>query len=419
VRGAAARLEASYVFPARAQEAASLLRRNADAGTYDDLQANALAERITADLSSVLHDKHVRVFYFAEPRSPGMGPVPPVPADRDMLYGLAQIAHLSGNIGYIDLRGFVHASPDSAHILDAAMNAVASSDAIVLDLRQNGGGDPDTVARLLSHVLPPNTHLNDFIGKDGSVDTSTSTVTLPTATIGAPLYVLTSPRTFSGGEECAYDLQALKRATLVGAVTGGGANPGGVLRIDDHFGIFVPDARPRNAITMTNWEGTGVIPDVAVPADRALNTAYGMALDVELRDAAPAGGQRTKLHAVRARLGSMTDAQIVTGFGESVTVASWPKEVAIAPALLADYAGVYQMSPSVNFIITAADGYLGSKLGRQGVVPIFPESDAKFFAKSVNAEIEFFRDPATHAVTHLTLYQNGNVIECTRLAGGE
>ncbi len=164
---AADRLEASYVFPTRAHEAAKLLRRDADAGIYDNLQARALADRITADILSILHDKHVRVFYQGDT---GTTPAPitsPAPLNRNMLNGLAEISHLAGNIGYIDVRGFVPATADSARMLDAAMDAVASSDAIILDLRKNHGGDPKSIARLLSHVLPPNTHLIDFIGRAG------------------------------------------------------------------------------------------------------------------------------------------------------------------------------------------------------------------------------------------------------------
>jgi hypothetical protein len=412
----AARLEASYVFPTRAHEAANLLRRNADAGIYDNLQARALADRITADILSTLHDKHVRVFYEGDTVTPLAQSTSPAPPNRDMLNGLAEISHLAGNIGYIDLRGFVPATEDSARMLDAAMDAVASSDAIILDLRKNHGGDPKSIARLLSHVLPPNTHLIDFIGRDGKIQQSTSTIALPTTTISAPLYVLTSAQTFSAGEECAYDLQTLKRATLVGAVTGGGANPGGDLRIDDHFFIFVPDATSRSPITMTNWEGTGVRPDVAVPADRALVTAYGMALSVKLHAATVSSSLRENLTSVGSRIEGLTDAELFMDFGESVSVGQWPEEVPVSPALLSDYAGVYQGPAANRFVIALEGGRLGSKLGEEEVVPLYAESESTFFEKVFNAEIRFFRDPVTHAITHLTLYQNGRQVEFDRLS---
>jgi C-terminal processing protease CtpA/Prc len=90
---------------------------------------------------------------------------------------------------------------------------------------------------------------------------------------GKPAYVLTSNRTFSGGEEFTYDLKNLKRATIIGETTGGGAHPVAGHRIDDHFTIGVPFAKAINPISKTNWEGTGVEPDVKVPAADALTTA--------------------------------------------------------------------------------------------------------------------------------------------------
>jgi C-terminal processing protease CtpA/Prc len=233
---------------------------------------------------------------------------------REGGYGLGRVAHLPGNIGYVDLRNFPTDTEELDAVFDGAANSVAYSSSVVLDLRRNHGGDPAAVARFLSHFLPPKTHLNDFVGRgdgDPPISESTFTKDVPGTRITAPLYVLTSGETFSGGEECAYDVQALKRGTLIGAITGGGANPGDTRRIDDHFSIFVPDARARNPITKTNWEGVGVKPDIAVARDRALVTAYGMALDAKLRDASVTGGYHDRLAALRAKLDTMTDAEIL------------------------------------------------------------------------------------------------------------
>src|SRR5262249_52418714 len=93
-----------------------------------------------------------------------------------------------------------------------------------------------------------------------------------------PLYVLTGEATFSAAEECAYDLQALKRATLVGEVTGGGANPNELVPLSLGFMMSVAIGKVENAVTHGNWEGVGVKPDVAVPDARALKTAHVMAL---------------------------------------------------------------------------------------------------------------------------------------------
>jgi hypothetical protein len=320
---AAGKLESGYVYPARAHAAAEMLRGNAQSGAYDGLRETALAARVTTDLDAVLHDKHVRLRYSADVLPPansgGHGPSPEQRADfaraqRESGYGLGRVAHLPGNVGYLDLRGFAGPSEETTTVLDGMANSVAWSNAIVLDLRRNHGGSPEAVARLLSHFLPPKTHVNDFVDRgdgDPPVVRSTYTDEVPGPRITAPLYVLTSGETFSGGEECAYDVQALKRGTLVGAVTGGGANPGGPERVDDHFSIFVPSLRARNPITHQNWEGTGVKPDVAVPRDRALATAYGLALEARLREPSLSAGERAAIGAGRAKLDTMTDAEIL------------------------------------------------------------------------------------------------------------
>jgi hypothetical protein len=319
----AAKLEAFYVYPSRARSAGELLRKNASSGAYDGLRDDKLATRLTDDVGGLLHDKHVRVRYSAEVNPPeDAGDAPPTAAQlaartkrmREGGYGLGRVAHLPGNVGYIDVRGFPGGGDETYAVFDALTNSVAFSDAIVLDLRRNHGGSPDSIARLLSHFLPVKTHLNDFVGRgDGEPPVADSTFTseVPGPRITAPLYVLTSGETFSGGEECAYDVQSLKRGTLIGAVTGGGANPGGTRRIDDHFMIFVPDQRARNPITKTNWEGVGVKPDIAVDRDRALITAYGMIIDAKLRDTSLTAPQRDAYTKFRAKIDTMSDAEIL------------------------------------------------------------------------------------------------------------
>jgi Peptidase family S41 len=320
--GAGAKLVESYVYPARARAAADTLARNAAAGAYDGLREAALATRLTDDVYAVLHDKHVRLRYSAdtEPPEPSRHatPGPAVRAAqlqraRQIGYGLGRVAHLPGNVGYLDVRGFPDANDELDAVFDGAVNSIAYSDAIVLDLRRNHGGSPDSVARLLSHFFAPKTHLNDFVGRgdgDPNVVESTYTETVPGPRITAPLYVLISGETFSGGEECAYDVQALRRGTLIGAATGGGANPGEMRRIDDHFLIFVPTERARNPVTKTNWEGAGVKPDVEVPRERALVTAYGMAVDARLRDTSLPAAQRAALTQLRAKIDAMSDADV-------------------------------------------------------------------------------------------------------------
>jgi C-terminal processing protease CtpA/Prc len=161
------------------------------------------------------------------------------------------------------------------------MGFLAHADAIIYDLRGNGGGSPAMIALLATYLFEKPTHLNDIY--DRKEDTTTQYWTLSYVSGDLipkkPVYVLTSKRTFSGAEEFSYDLQNLSRATIVGETTGGGAHPVGGHPIGDHFVIGVPFARAINPVTKTNWEGTGVQPDVKVSASDALDTAVKLATE--------------------------------------------------------------------------------------------------------------------------------------------
>ena len=162
--------------------------------------------------------------------------------------------------------------------ISSHMSQVADADALLLDLRGNGGGDPATVAVVASYLFDDQpVHLNDMFRRDtGETRQFWTHARVAGKRFGArkPIYVLTSNRTFSGGEELAYDLQSLRRAVIVGETTGGGAHPVQRYPLDDGFSIGVPWGRPINPVTKTNWEGTGVIPDVKVPAAEALTDAH-------------------------------------------------------------------------------------------------------------------------------------------------
>src|SRR4029079_14564144 len=184
-----------------------------------------------------------------------------------------------------DLRGFQPAQ-FGAETVVAAMNFVANTDALIVDLRRNGGGDPSMVSLISSYLFGSEpVHLNDlYFRPDDSTRQWWTLQYVPGKRYGdkKPVYVLTSNRTFSAAEEFTYNLKNLKRATIVGETTGGGAHPGGMRRIGEHFGMFIPTGRAINPISKTNWEGTGVKPDVDVPADQALKVAHIAALNVVL-----------------------------------------------------------------------------------------------------------------------------------------
>jgi C-terminal processing protease CtpA/Prc len=162
----------------------------------------------------------------------------------------------------------------------AAMTFLANTDALVIDLRRNGGGRPQTVALLSSYLFDAPVLLNSLYWREWDrTDDFWTSATVKGRRYGKdkPVFVLTSARTFSAAEEFAYNLKNLERATIVGETTGGGANPGGMRRLSEDFTMFVPMGRAINPVTKTNWEGTGVAPDVAVASENALQAALELA----------------------------------------------------------------------------------------------------------------------------------------------
>ncbi len=289
IEGTLKRINDIYVFPEVAKKMEQAIRDRVQKKEYDQITSSKqLAEKLTADLQAVSQDKHLRVRYSHEAIPANEGSQEPTPQEierfrnylRLINFGFEKVERLRGNIGYLDLRGFTPAE-FSAETAVAAMNFLAHTDALIIDLRRNGGGDPATVALLTSYLFGPEpVHLNDLYWREG--DSTHQWWTLPFVPgkryAGKDVYILTSKRTFSAAEEFTYNLKNLKRATIIGETTGGGAHPGGVRRINEHFQIFVPSGRAINPISKTNWEGTGVKPDVEVTAEQALKTAHLTAL---------------------------------------------------------------------------------------------------------------------------------------------
>lgn len=284
-----ARIQAHYVFPEIANQVAEALNANLQSNRYAPVaQAPAFAEQLTQDLRAITHDKHMNVSYVADPlpeRPPGAER--PTPEELAQLrqqmekenFGVARVECLPLNIGYIDLRYFGNLAW-VAESITAAMTLIAHTDALIVDLRQNGGGDPNTVAFMTSYLLDERTHLNSFYLRQGDrIEQFWTQEWVPGKRFGQrkPVYVLTANFTFSGAEEFSYNLKHLKRATIVGETTGGGAHPGRKHRLSPHFQISIPDGRAINPITNTNWEGVGVEPDVPVAASDALRVAQVLA----------------------------------------------------------------------------------------------------------------------------------------------
>jgi hypothetical protein len=239
------------------------------------------------------------------------------------------------------------------------MTALAGSKVLIFDLRRNGGGSPASVAYLVSFMTPADkpTHINDVVRRkagtlefDRQIYNSQAT---PVRFAGVPAFVLTSPRTFSGGEEFSYDLQALKLATLVGEVTGGGANPTGGVPLSDDLGASVPYGRAENPVTKTNWEGLGVKPDIVVPAAEALAATLSRLHRPATAQVAEAGGTQvfaprstpvTGSRAILERaLNAVQSGDPDTSYMSSRAAFALPRQVAFFKSQLGDAGGVRDM----------------------------------------------------------------------------
>lgn len=276
VHAVAKALGEHYVYPLVANTAAAKVEANLDARAYEGLNdRDAFAERLTGDLADIAHDKHLRVMAAGGPPPSALMKMGPPPRSE---FGVVRADRLTGGIGYVEISGFP--PPDAFKPAAArAMAALSGSKAVIVDVRRNGGGSPESVAFFASFFFDDAkpVHLNDLIWRNAPADTFRTqafyTTPTPTKFVGMPVYLLTSESTFSGGEEFAYDMQTQKRAVLVGEVTGGGANPGSVHALAPGLSIFIPAGRAENPITKTSWEGRGVTPEIAVSHQDALRTA--------------------------------------------------------------------------------------------------------------------------------------------------
>jgi C-terminal processing protease CtpA/Prc len=306
-----------YVYPDVGEQVVAVLRQRLADGGYDTIAGDQeFAAAVTADLQSVNGDKHLRLLYSHEPIPECEGQVFDEAAYRAEVElsagGIAAVQRLDGNVGYLDLRA-LYGAAYAGHTAVAAMTLLAHTDVLLVDLRRNGGGDPGMVALYCSYLFDDEIHLNDLYWRgDGDGDGSTrqwwTLPYVPGPKFGGtkPVYVLTSADTFSGAEELAYNLATRGRATLVGERTRGGAHPGGRYRIGAHLKAAVPSGRAINPVTGSNWEGTGVQPDIELPAAEAFDAAYRLALEHVLALGSD-GARREVAEEARAALGVLPE----------------------------------------------------------------------------------------------------------------
>jgi C-terminal processing protease CtpA/Prc len=289
IEGVIKRFNDSYVFPEVARAIEQSVRERARKGEYDKItSASALAESLKEQLREVSKDAHVDVIFRNKPLPPmSETEREETPADRENLRsnfafinnGFAKVERLKGNIGLLDIDLFV----DPAYAGDTAaavMGVLANTDALIVDLRYCSGGNGRMAALLETYLFAEPVHLSDFYQREANF--TKQNWTLPYVPgqryLGKDVYILTSKLTHSAAEAFAYELQSLKRATIIGEVSRGGAHTVARYRINEHFAVQVPVGRSVNAITKTNWEGKGVLPDIQTTAEKSLKVAHLTAL---------------------------------------------------------------------------------------------------------------------------------------------
>ena len=285
ITGISKSLKENYIFLDTARRMVDFINLRFKKGAYDTIHTqNAFAYKLTTDLQSVYHDGHLSISY--DPLAAKIDENPDTVAQKarrlqfrkQVNFGMEKAEIMPGNIGYLKVKGFFPLDQETKATITAALQFVSNSNALIIDLRDNMGGDPAAVSFFCEFFFNEKIHLNDlYCRKDGSytefwTTPDTSLVALKTT----PIYILTNKQTFSAGEEFAYNLQAQHRALIVGERSGGGAHPVAPEPVGNSFIANIPNSRAINPITKTNWEGIGVKPDKEVIADKALEAVLDL-----------------------------------------------------------------------------------------------------------------------------------------------
>jgi tetratricopeptide (TPR) repeat protein len=278
-------LTENYVFADTAAKCVEFLQKQIESGAYDDLShPRAFVHQINTDLSKIHHDPHLRLTFVLpeaqrfEDKQPDLALLTRSLDRRMDNYGIRDVRILPGNIGYLNLSSFEPLEISKSGLV-AALHLLQNTSAMIIDLRQNVGGNLSTVQFICSFFMEPPKLLFSYYWRRGDyIENYSILENIPgRRRPHVPLFILTGPQTFSAAEEFSYSMRIQNRALIIGERTGGGANPGYVFDISSRFSIFIPTGRAINPITGTNWEGKGVTPDIRVDQDLALNTALDRA----------------------------------------------------------------------------------------------------------------------------------------------
>ncbi len=280
-------LNRHYIFPEKAAGITVYLQSQLDKKVYAGLLDNPqkLAEQIAKDINTVHHDPHMRIkfdpgFATQDVYNPGPDDIKRIKnywRENNYMFKKAEI--LPGNIGYLPFNLFVEDIEAAKPTIEAALKFLSNTNALIIDLRENMGGSPQMVSQVESYFFKEKTHMNDLINRSNkdTIFMYADPAKTDSLYLAMPVYILTSPRTFSGAEDFSYGMQMAKRAMVVGETTGGGAHPQRPFSAGQGFVVYIPFARSLNPVTLTDWEGTGVTPDLKTTANEALGKAEELA----------------------------------------------------------------------------------------------------------------------------------------------
>jgi len=393
-----------YVFPDQAKAITTHIQNRFKKNSYEGISDPAkLVDLLQDDIRSVHVDPHMRMAYnkdFLGVKSGSNGPSEEEikkmdEEDRESNYLFHKVEILKGNIGYVRFDGFVGNIEAAKATIKASFGFLVHTRAVIIDLRFNGGGSPEMVSYIESFFFDKKTHMNDIIDRLSNDTTYFYADPLKSGglTLLTPIYILTSKRTFSGAEDFSYGMQSVNRATIVGETTGGGAHPTRPFVLGQGFVIYVPFARSLNPYTKTDWEGTGVKPDIPVSSEDALIKAQETILTSFLTKEDDEQGKRKLRWALN---------DLIAG-----------KEMnKVSSNVLNRFVGTYH--GGLKFYIE--NELFFCKNGERGnnVYQLKPISET-LFVLDENAQVEFMKDNTGNYSQIQLLFQNGKVIEKDRI----
>jgi len=276
-----------YIFEDEANQLSKKLKSEIELKTFDNLTDKEFAKSLSSYLTKNGNDLHFNVLY-----RPNQEDGEKKVDEKEMLlkydsinrqfnYGFEKIERLDGNIGYIEYTGFPEGNKSAQQILDATMNFVSNTNALIIDLRNNQGGDGKMVELFLSYFFDQKIKLNETYTRYNDKTTNSYTIKKVNGKkyLDKPVYILVNNKTISAAEALAYNLQQIKIAKIIGDKTYGAANPVKVFFIGKKYHLFIPISIEKNSITKTNWEHIGIDADIKISSEKAFIKAQIIALE--------------------------------------------------------------------------------------------------------------------------------------------